>query len=254
MSMEKIRTGLFGFGRTGRIVAGELLHDENFDLKWVVRQSKTGKIRFASQLFDFERDKAPVYGKQELWPRFFEENKVDLIIDFSGINGYKEYAPAVELGVKVVTAISSYSEKALHSLRGYAVKTAVLHSPNITIGVNFLMAASRMLQKIAPHADIEIVEEHFRDKGETSGTALKIASALGLDTEKQVNSIRVGGIVGKHEVIFGLKNQTVRLIHESINKAAFGQGAIFAAKWLVNQPPGFYTMEGIITEIIKKNL
>ncbi len=67
---------------------------------------------------------------------------------------------------------------------------------------------------------------------------MKIADILGLDKARHVNSIRVGGIVGKHEIIFGLPNQTIRLVHESISKAAFGQGAIFAAKWLNTAPAG----------------
>lgn len=69
-----------------------------------------------------------------------------------------------------------------------------------------------------------------------------------------MNSIRVGGIVGRHEVIFGLPNQTIRLVHESINRAAFGQGAIFAAKWLVNKSKGMYSMETIISDMFKKNV
>ncbi|KAA6336590.1 4-hydroxy-tetrahydrodipicolinate reductase, partial [termite gut metagenome] len=77
---------------------------------------------------------------------------------------------------------------------------------------------------------------------------------LGLETNKHVNSIRVGGIVGKHEVIFGLPNQTIRLVHESINRRAFGQGAIFAAKWIVNKPAGFYSMESIISDMFKQNI
>ncbi|NCC69675.1 MAG: dihydrodipicolinate reductase, partial [Clostridia bacterium] len=58
-----------------------------------------------------------------------------------------------------------------------------------------------------------------------------------------INSIRVGGIIGKHEVIFGLPNQTIRITHESLSKAAFGQGAIYAAKWIMSKGPGIYTME-----------
>ena len=92
-----------------------------------------------------------------------------------------------------------------------------------------------MLQRIVPDADIEIIEEHFREKPDFSGTALRIAEDLGLDKEHHVNSIRVGGIVGKHEVIFGLPNQTIRIIHESLNRSAFGQGAIYAAKWLMTK-------------------
>jgi 4-hydroxy-tetrahydrodipicolinate reductase len=111
------------------------------------------------------------------------------------------------------------------------------------LGINFLIAASKVLQKIAPQADIEIVEEHFRDKKDVSGTALRIAEDLNLDKDNCVNSVRVGGIIGRHEVIFGLPHQTIRLIHESLSRAAFGQGAIYAAKWLMKKKKGIYTME-----------
>ncbi|MFN3455474.1 MAG: dihydrodipicolinate reductase C-terminal domain-containing protein [Pseudobdellovibrio sp.] len=72
--------------------------------------------------------------------------------------------------------------------------------------------------------------------------------------KRQVNSIRVGGVVGKHEVIFGLPNQTIRLIHESINRAAFGAGAAFAGKWLHEKPSGLYTMEQVFHEKFLKKI
>ena len=116
------------------------------------------------------------------------------------------------------------------------------------------MVISQILQKIAPNADIEIVEEHFREKKGISGTACKMAQILGLDEERHVNSIRVGGIVGKHQVIFGLQNQTIRLIHESISGTAFGKGAIFAAKWIVNKQKGYFSMEQIFSDMIQQNI
>ena len=112
------------------------------------------------------------------------------------------------------------------------------------------MEASKLFQKIAPNADIEIIEEHFRKKKDVSGTALRIAEELGLDKEQHINSVRVGGIVGKHEVIFGLPNQTIRIIHESHNRAAFGQGAIYAAKWIMSREKGIYSMEQALSFIM----
>lgn len=252
--MSKIKIGLFGFGKTGKAVAGELLQEEKFALQWIVRKTKTNKMQYAGRLFGYESDIAPIYSESEINNNFFIENKVDIIIDFSNTIGYKSYKYATEIGIRVISAISKYDQSAIKELKRYSQNTAVLYSPNITLGINFLMVASQVLQKIAPHADIEIVEEHFREKKETSGTALKIANVLGLEKENHVNSIRVGGIVGKHEIIFGLQNQTIRLTHESINKAAFGQGAIFAAKWLINKKIGYYSMEQIIAEMIEQNL
>lgn len=86
-----------------------------------------------------------------------------------------------------------------------------------------------------------------------SGTAQKIANALGLNVA-DLNSIRVGRIGGRHEIIFGMPNQIIRLSHESISKAAFAQGAIFAVKFIIGQPPGVYTMETIIAEMFRQNI
>ena len=252
--MQKIRVGLFGFGKTGKLVAGEFIKDDRFDLKWVVKRTKRRGESFASRLLGYETKTGAIHAVDRLGPRFFEKNPVDVLVDFSSAQGYRGYAAAADAGVRIITAISKYEPEDLAALRALARKTAVLVSPNITLGINFLLVASQVLQKIAPHADIEIVEEHFRQKPETSGTALKIAEVLGLEKTKHVNSIRVGGIVGRHEVVFGLPNQTIRLVHESISRAAFGQGAIFGALWLADKGPGLYTMEQIVAEKMARNI
>ena len=252
--MKKIRVGLFGFGKTGKLVAGEFIKDDRFDLKWVVKRTRKRGESYASRLLGYETKTGAIRAVDQLDPRFFEKNPVDVLVDFSSAQGYRGYAAAADAGVRIVTAISKYEPEDLAALRAMAKRTAVLVSPNITLGINFLLVASQVLQKIAPHADIEIVEEHFRQKQETSGTALKIAEVLGLEKTKHVNSIRVGGIVGRHEVVFGLPNQTIRLVHESISRAAFGQGAIFGALWLADKGPGLYTMEQIVAEKMARNI
>ena len=61
----------------------------------------------------------------------------------------------------------------------------------------------------------------------------------------------VGGVVGKHEVIFGLPSQRIRLIHESIDRAAFARYAILGAKWLMDKDTGPYSMEDILEDKFK---
>ncbi len=253
-SLKKISIGLFGFGKTGRIVAEEFYKDDAFALEWVVRRTHKDLHKYASRLLGHEANDAPIFSVDEMSADFFREHPVDIIVDFASARAHDHYAPAAGCGIKIISAISKYKEKDIDDLKKLSKKTAVLYSPNITLGVNFLLVASQILQSIAPHADIEIVEEHFRAKKEVSGTANKIADILGLDKARHVNSIRVGGIVGKHEIIFGLPNQTIRLTHESINRAAFGQGAIFAAKWLISAPVGMYSMENIIVDMFKRNI
>lgn len=252
--MKRISVGLFGFGKTGKLVASEFLKDGRFELKWVVKRTKKLAENYASRLLGHEKKIGQIHAVGKLGPRFFAKNPVDILVDFSSPQGYRSYAAAADAGVRIVTAISKYEPEDLAALRELSQKTAVLVSPNITLGINFLLVASQVLQRIAPHADIEIVEEHFRDKAEVSGTALKIAQLLGLERAQHVNSIRVGGIVGRHEVVFGLPNQTIRLVHESINRAAFGQGAIFGALWLADKGPGLYTMEQIVADLMSRNV
>lgn len=246
---------MFGFGKTGSFVAEEILKDDICDLKWVVRKSKKHEGEYASRLLGFEQNKGMIYSIKSIdTDHFFQDNYVDMIIDFSANSAVESYKKAASYGTRIVSAISKYEKDQLAHLRELGKQTAVLYSPNITLGINFLIEVSKVLQRIVPDADIEIIEEHFRDKKDVSGTALRIAEDLGLSRERHVNSIRVGGVVGKHEVVFGLPHQTIRLTHNSISRSAFGQGAIYAAKWLMRKRKGIYTMEEAVKLSFARNL
>lgn len=243
-----ITVGLFGFGRTGSVVAKEIIEDTDCKLLWVIRNSTDHEGDFASRTLGFDHEEGKIFSIQSIdYDTFFEEEKVDVIIDFSASRAVSEYENAAKAGTRIVSAISRYEEEDIKQLNELSRHTAVLYSPNITLGINFLIEASKLLKKIVPNADIEIIEEHFKGKKSISGTALRIAEDLGLDKQNHVNSIRVGGIVGKHEVVFGLPNQTIRIVHESLSRSAFGQGAIYAAKWIMGKDKGMYTMEEAVS-------
>ena len=249
-----IKVGLLGFGKTGSAVAKEITSEPGLSLEWVCRQNIQPNLSYASHSLGYDENFAPFVAFENMTEAFLKKNPVDIIIDFSSTSACKAYDLITSTGARIVTAISKYSESEIETIKKASEKSAVLYSPNITLGINWLMITSKILKKIAPHADIEIVEEHFRNKKEVSGTALRLADHLDLEPHKHVNSIRVGGIVGKHEVIFGLPNQTIRLTHESINRAAFGAGAVVAGKWLSEKPAGFYSMEQVVYEKFVKHL
>lgn len=252
--MKQVSVGLFGFGRTGSVVAREIINEEGFHLKWVLRKSDRNEGEYASRLLGFEHEEGRIFSIQHIdLDQFYSEHPVDVIIDFSNSCSVKEYKAGAKKGIRIVSAISNYNRDDYKKLEGLSRKTAVLYSPNITLGVNFLIEASKRLKRIIPNADIEVIEEHFREKKNVSGTAVKIAESLDLNVDKNVNSIRVGGIVGTHEVIFGLPNQTIRIKHESLSRAAFGQGAIYAAKWIIDKAPGMYRMEDAISSIMAES-
>jgi 4-hydroxy-tetrahydrodipicolinate reductase len=251
-----LRIGLFGFGRTGRVVAEEIIKDTECTLGWVVRNSSQNNHEFASDFLGYpHKREGKFFCKEEVSAGgFFSEHFVDTIIDFSSPEAIYEYRAAAHVGTHIVSAVSRYGDAELELFRELSRKTAIIHSANITLGVNFLLVASKLLSQVIPHADIEIIEEHFKAKECPSGTALKIAEKLGLDPVKHVNSIRVGGIIGKHEVVFGLPFQTIRLTHESISRSAFGTGALYAAKRIRNAENGIYTMEGLMRDSILEKI
>ncbi|MGC4057316.1 MAG: dihydrodipicolinate reductase C-terminal domain-containing protein [Chitinophagaceae bacterium] len=235
-----MKVGLMGFGKTGRSVTSVILAARDCSLEWIYRRGNALDHRSASEFLGIEsEDRATILSPASIdVDTLLEQHPVDIIIDFSSSEGIWTYGDhAAERGIAIVSAISHYNPEEIGFLQKLALLTTVFWSPNITLGVNYLLFSARLLQKIAPEVDIEIVEEHFRNKQGVSGTAVKIANALEHEHEK-INSIRAGGIVGKHEVIFGFPFQTVRLVHESISREAFGNGALFAARHLSGKPAG----------------
>ncbi len=243
-----MRVGLMGFGKTGRAVAGVLLESKHIQLQWVVRQSTMLEHRSASEfLGSSSTDPGMIYSKAEFTAaKLLDRMPVDVIVDFSGDSGLAYYADeAAKRGITIISAVSQYEPASFEHLKRLQNQTVVMHSPNITLGINFLMISAKILKNIAPYTDIEIIEEHFKLKPEVSGTAKVISKQLDLE-EANIKTIRAGGIIGTHEILFGFPYQTVRLKHESISREAFGNGIEFAVEQLQGKSKGFYSMEDLL--------
>lgn len=243
-----LRVGLMGFGRTGKAVAAVLLKDPSIRLEWVIRRSHTLEHRSVPEFLGIDsKEPGLIYPSSNFSAKeLFAEHPIDAIIDFSSEDGIDYYGEAAaENGISIVTAISAYPNTKIKLLQKLSARTKILWSPNITIGINFMILAAKTLKFIAPFTDIEIVEEHFKLKKETSGTAVRIAEALEVEPDS-IKSIRAGGIIGVHEILFGFPYQTVRLKHESIAREAFGNGAKFAVEELVKRNIGLYSMEDLL--------
>jgi 4-hydroxy-tetrahydrodipicolinate reductase len=243
-----MNVGLMGFGKTGKAVAGILLESRSTNLRWVVRRSRTLEHRSVPEFLGVASDEPGlIYSAEEFTAaELMDRDPVDVIVDFSSGDGLSYYAAeAQKRGVTIISAVSQYSEERLSQLVEIAWDTKVIHSPNITLGINFLMIAAKILKSIAPETDIEIIEEHFKGKPEVSGTAKVIAANLGVATS-EIKTVRAGGIIGTHEILFGFPYQTVRLKHESIAREAFGNGILFAINNLPNVRTGLFTMEDLL--------
>lgn len=243
-----MKIGLMGFGKTGKSVATVIIENKSICLSWVIRQSHKMEHRSVPEFLGIDSDEPGlIYSVDEFSAEeLLDAMPVDAIVDFSSRGGLSFYGEAAaEREIAIVTAISHYESQEIEQLERLSLQTRVLWSPNITIGINFLMLAAKVLQQIAPYTDVEIVEEHFKVKAEVSGSARRIADELDINHD-EIKSIRAGGIIGTHEILFGFPFQTVRLKHESISREAFGNGALFAAEHLLEQPKGLYRMEDLM--------
>jgi 4-hydroxy-tetrahydrodipicolinate reductase len=249
-----MKVGLIGFGKTGKAVANVILQNKDFCLEWVLNRKAILNHRSIHEFLGIESDEPGlIYSTASInIEDLLDKHPVDIIIDFSSETGIHLYSEiAGKRKIKIITAISHYQENEIKILKKLSLETVVFWSPNITLGVNYLMFAAKFLKKIAPWVDIEIIEEHFKGKEGVSGTAIKIAEALDIE-KSEINSVRAGGIVGKHEVIFGFPYQTIRLVHESISREAFGNGAIFIAENLADKKEGLYNFEDILLPYFAK--
>lgn len=244
-----MRIGLWGYGQAGRAVASVLSQEPGFQLRWVIRGSMKNDAGALSEVG------VPIHSAQTLdIEPFLQANPVDAIVDFSVPDAIYLYGPsAAKRRLRIVSAISNYSAAHREFIQELGRRTPVMASANITLGINFLLIAAGLLRKVAPFADVEIIEQHFREKPDISGTAKRMAQSLEL-AEERITSLRLGGIVGHHEVVFGFPHQTVRLVHDAIRREAFGTGAAFALRELSRCRPGTYTFDDLLQRRIREAL
>ena len=200
----------------------------------------------------------------------------DVIISFlpaTEINDTKaliDYGVARQMPVVICTTGLPVNVEAL--IADASKKVAVLQSANMSLGinlfVNMLSRASKLL--FDSQFDIEIIEKHHNKKLDApSGTATlfakTIAQALGdemhmvydrSDTHKErqrneigMHAIRGGSIVGEHSVIFAGQGEVIEFKHAAQSREVFAVGAIKAAHFLKDKPPGLYTMQDLINEL-----
>lgn len=192
-----------------------------------------------------------------------------VIIDFSspaGAVAAAQYGAAHSLPCVICsTGLSKEDEAALEAA---SARTPIFRSANMSLGVNVLIELARQAtQVLGGEFDIEIVEKHHHNKLDApSGTALMIADAINAEAggkyeyvfdrsqvrrkrdakELGISSVRGGGIVGEHEVLFCGPDEVLTLQHSAGSRGVFADGAIQAALYLAGRKPGYYTMADLL--------
>ncbi len=199
---------------------------------------------------------------------------VDCIVDFSHHTATADILNfATENGIPVILCTTGHTDDELDLIKRSAESIPVFFSANMSLGVALLVELAKNAALAMPDAEIEIIEKHHDRKLDApSGTALMLANAIcevrpeayvntgrsghGKRTQDEIgiHAVRMGNIVGIHEVIVGTQNQTVTLKHEAHSRALFAEGALAAAAYIVGcTAAGLYDMKSLIGDKNKKD-
>lgn len=275
-----IKTCLLGLGRTGMVVAEHLIKSPEFDLVSVI--AKQGSLKVNRKLNKFiNTEKKIIIKDAGSLGSEAETKKIQVAIDFTTPKAVLKNARTLaEKGVSLVIGTTGFNKMQLNELRSIALenKIGLVYAPNISTGINLLLLIVKTLAKLIPNYDVEISEFHHRFKKDApSGTAVKIANEInnvkgikkprliygrfgGVERAKNeigIHAIRAGGIIGVHTVLFSGNFDEIEITHRSYSREVFAEGALRAAKFIVNKQ-GFYSMEDVLAqenkEKGKKNL
>ena len=190
----------------------------------------------------------------------------DVVVDFSHHSAVSEVlAYAKKIGAAAVIGTTGHTEEEKALVYEAAKEIPVFFSGNMSLGITVMCRLAKEAAKYFPDADIEIVEAHHNRKVDApSGTARMLFDALKevrpnavancgrtgeckrTKDEVGISSLRLGSVVGTHEVILHTGSQQITLKHEAITRAMFADGAVDAAQFMLGKPAGLYNMESML--------
>ena len=191
-----------------------------------------------------------------------------IVVDFSTAEAMVAHCRLAALAGKgFITGATGLSAAQANALEDCGQQIPVVYAPNFSVGVSMLCTlVAEAACKLGPDYDVEVIETHHRMKKDApSGTAARLVDILtaragrarvvhgqqGAVGEKPkyeigVSSIRTGGVVGEHTVVFGCAGERLELTHKAESRAAFATGVVAAVRFLKGRAPGFYTIEDVL--------
>ena len=255
--MKKINLAVTGcMGRMGQQIIKSAKLDKNFKLVSLTENRKINK-KIHNIKINLNTEEA-----------FKNSN---LIIDFTIPKcTFQVLKIASKLKKRVIIGTTGFSKKEENLIKKFSKKIPILKAGNMSLGVNLLMylteIASNSLGKNFLSKIFEVHHKHKKDY--PSGTALMLGKGIALGKNKSFynligkkylnkknfpygkkinfNSLRKGEIIGEHEVKFSSGKEIITLNHEAFDRALYSEGALSAAKWLMNKKPGLYSMRDLM--------
>lgn len=232
-------------GHMGKYVYDQIQKDENLQY--------AGGVNRNSQQANYKN----------VFETFADVNfEADIIIDFSHHEVISDLINfAAEKKIPVVIATTGHTDREKEIIYEASREIPVFFASNFSIGIAVLSEIAKKTALALPNSDIEIIETHHNRKIDApSGTSLSLAqdlltvrsdanivcgrngNAKRQNNDIGINSVRIGNVVGIHEVQIANSYETITLKHEAHNRAVFAEGAIAAAKFLIQKKPGLYNM------------
>ncbi len=250
-------------GRMGRCVLEMASRDERFEIAAALTEVGCSMVGSGMRCGDVD---VPIVEKLE--------TPCDVLIDFTVAAGTMAWLEVcVDRGIPMVTGVTGHTDNQLARIHAAADRIAILKAANFSVGINVILKiVGRLVKELGEGYDVELVEAHHRGKVDApSGTALALVDELLAATGRErsdnvtfgrrgpgrsdgcrvgqrpagqigIHSVRMGEVVGRHEIHFSGPGETVTLRHEAHSRSAFAAGALRAAAWIIDQQPGYYTM------------
>ena len=255
--MKKINLGITGcMGRMGQQLIKSSKKDINFKIV-TLTENRIVKNKFYGIKPELNSDKA--------------FKKAEVIIDFTIPKCTLEVLKiATKLKKKVIIGTTGFNTRQENLIKKYSKKIPILKAGNMSLGINLLVylteIASNALGKNFLSKVFEIHHKYKKDY--PSGTALMLGKGIATGKKKRFNSlfgkkflnkktfpyskkinfnsIRKGQIIGEHEVKFSSGKEIITLNHEAFDRALYSEGALTAAKWIINKKSGLYSMKDLM--------
>jgi len=255
--MKKINLAISGcLGRMGQQLIKSSKNNKNFRLT-ALTESKAISKKIVGIKLDINTEQA--------------FKNTDVIIDFTVPNCTLDILKiASKLKKRVVIGTTGFTQKEENIIKKFSKKIPILKAGNMSLGVNLLMYLTEIASKSLNDEYLSKVFEvhHKHKKDYPSGTALMLGKGIA-DGKNQnfynligkkflnkksfpygkkinFNSVRKSEIIGEHEVTFSSGKEIIKLNHEAFDRALYSDGALTAAKWLINKKPGLYSMRDLL--------
>jgi len=255
--MKKINLAISGcLGRMGQQLIRSSKKNKNFRLV-ALTENKTISKKIAGIKLDINTEQA--------------FKNTDVIIDFTVPNCTLDILKiASKLKKRVVIGTTGFTQEQENLIKKFSKTIPILKAGNMSLGVNLLMHLTEIASKSLNEEYLSKVFEihHKHKKDYPSGTALMLGKGIADGKNKNLynlmgkkflnkksfpygkkinfNSIRKNEVIGEHEVTFSSGKEIIKLNHEAFDRALYSDGALTAAKWLIDKKPGLYSMRDLL--------